>query len=132
MRNIPVDFDVRKSLMNLRATEEVTYNDVLRDLLNLGPAKNHQEENPISGDAPFIAQGVKFSHGKKLRTIHKGSTYYSVVDDGSLVYENKRYSSPSLAAIAITGYNVNGWRFWEYYDPEINSWIKIDNLRNNS
>ena len=43
-------------------------------------------------------------------------------------YEGKVYSSPSAAGIAVTGYNVNGWRFWKYVDPAGREAI-IDRLR---
>ena len=36
---IEIDFDVFKELTNRRKTENVSYNDVLRELLNLNPLK---------------------------------------------------------------------------------------------
>jgi hypothetical protein len=39
------------------------------------------------------------------------------------------YTSPSAAAIAVTGYSVNGWRFWRYRDPGSGREVPIDRLR---
>ena len=131
MRTIEIDFEVFKELTHLRPTENITYNDVIRDLLGMGPMDPHIEDKDPSGGAPLIAMGVKFKHGVKFRVIYKGKTYNAEIVDGFLVYDGKRYSSPSMAGIAITGYNVNGWRFWEQYIPESNSWVKIERLRKN-
>lgn len=131
MHTIEIDFDVFKALTNRRSSESISYNDVIRDLLGMEPKENiNENKNPLGG-APLIAMGVKFKHGTNFRVIYKGKTYNAKVIDGFLVYNEKRYSSPSMAGIAITGYNVNGWRFWEQYIPESNSWMKIERLRKN-
>lgn len=128
MRSIEIDFDVYKELTARRKTENVTYNDVLRTLLRMGPIEE-LEEAPAESKSPLIVQGVRFEHGQRFRAKHKGQTYNAEIDDGFLVYDGKRYTSPSMAGIAVTGYNINGWRFWECYVESENKWIKIDRLR---
>src|SRR6266576_3665144 len=43
MRTIEVDFDVYKALTSRRPTEEVTENEVLRDLLGLSPKRQRAD-----------------------------------------------------------------------------------------
>jgi len=57
---------------------------------------------------PGLPKGVRFPNGTEFRATHKGQTYYGKVQDGELVDQNKKYSSPSAAAVAITNNPVNG------------------------
>jgi hypothetical protein len=54
--------------------------------------------------------------GAKGHATHKGKQHTLLVinTDGRVLYKVGRdtYPSPSGAARAITGYKVNGWRFW--------------------
>jgi hypothetical protein len=130
MRTIEVDFDVYKELMYLRKSEEVTFNDVLRDLLKLGPAKKPEPtvSTPSTG-TPWISKGVSFPNGTEFRATYKGQVHNAVVDNGALVVGGKRFNSPSAAAVDITGTSVNGWRFWECKRPGHQGWTLITNLR---
>ncbi len=130
MRTIEVDFDVYKALMMRRPTEDVTENDVLRELLQLprrkeglapGPA------NPRAGD--WITKGVRFPAGTEFRAHYKSQTYLGRVESGALVLNGKPYDSPSSAAVSITGSAVNGWRFWEARLPGQAGWKMIESLR---
>ena len=129
MYTIEIDFDVHKALMNLRVSEEMSYNDVLRKLLGLGIIEKSKEKEIFSNRSSLIIKGVEFVHGTKFRVIYKEVTYNAEIDDGYLIFNGKRFTSPSMAGIAITGYNVNGWTFWECFIPGKNMWIKIDKLR---
>ena len=42
--------------------------------------------------------------------------------------DGRTFSSPSAAAVAISGNSVNGWRFWNYKNPQGRTRI-IDDLR---
>jgi hypothetical protein len=113
MHSIEVDFEVLKALMTRRTTEEVSYNDVIRDLLKLGakpPAPRRAEEVSAKD---WIVKGVRFPVGTEFRSRHNGQLYNGHVDDGALLLNGKRYHSPSAAGVSITGYAVNGWMFWE-------------------
>jgi hypothetical protein len=130
MKSIEIDFDVEKALFLRRTSEEVTYNDVLRDLLGLGPKKSPlTTTDTTSGQGDWVAKGVRFPSGTEFRATYKGKTYYGKVEAGALVVENKRYDSPSSAAVAITGSMVNGWIFWESRIPGRSSWQMIKLLR---
>ena len=130
MKSIEIDFDVEKALFLRRTSEEVSYNDVLRDLLGLGPKKNSTTStNTSEGQGDWVSKGVRFPSGTTFRATYKVKTYYGKVEAGALVVENKRYDSPSSAAVDITGNMVNGWIFWECQMPGRTSWQMIKSLR---
>ena len=112
-----------------RPSENVTENDVLRELLGL-PSKK-EPTSPTGGPMPgdWIAKGVRFPAGTEFRATYKGKTYLARVEGGALVLDGKRHDSPSSAAVAITGNNVNGWRFWEARLPGQANWKIIESLR---
>ena len=129
MHTIEVDFDVYKALTLRRPTESVTANDVLRELLGL-PRASHVSYSaqmpaaivPPTDPGAWISKGVRFPHGTEFRAHYKGETHLARVEKGALVYNNKRYDSPSAAAMAITGSPVNGWTFWECRMPGQAAW----------
>jgi hypothetical protein len=134
MHTIEIDFDVFKKLTVLRADETVTYNDVLRELLKLDPARKAPSPSvskaapPTSlGKGDWSFKGVFFKGGMKLRARHKGTTHYATVDNG-LIVNGTRTSSPSDAARAVTNTSVNGWMFWEY-EASNGNWRPIRYLR---
>ena len=130
MTNIEIDFEVFKELTNRRATENVTYNDVLREVLGLSPLKDAAAK-PIleSAAGAWTTKGVTFPAGTEFRASYKGQTILAKIESGSLVLNGKRYNSPSAAASSITGNMVNGWIFWECRLPGKTSWQTIKMLR---
>jgi len=124
---IEVDFDVMKALMARRASETVSNNDVLRDLLKL-PAATQQPKEPaaaVAGD--WIVKGVRFAAGTEFRGKHQGRVHIGRVEGGALVLDGKQYGSPSHAANSITGYAINGWNFWEVRTGD--SWRSMSSFR---
>jgi hypothetical protein len=112
-----------------RETEAMTYNDVIRTLLNLGGAKPVASDPEPVGKS-LIFKGVEFPHGTLFRATYKGQTRTATVKDGIWVDDKgEAASSPSQAAYYITGSSVNGWRFWECRRPNDTKWISIDELR---
>jgi predicted CopG family antitoxin len=129
MHTIEVDFDVYKQLTIRRATEEVSYNDVIRELLGLKQGKAATPKAVIASSAEdWVAKGVRFPAGTDFRANYKGQIHTARVEVGSLVVNGKRFDSPSAAAVSITGSPVNGWRFWECKLPG-KSWQFIESLR---
>ena len=125
---IEIDFEVFKEITKRRTDENVTPNDVLREVFGLQQKhieNNGKEENGRS----WVSKGVAFPHGTKFRAIYKGQTYLAIVVDGGLSMDGKRYRSPSAAAVSITGNAVNGWVFWECKLPGQDTWEVIKNLR---
>ncbi len=131
---INVDFEVFKELTALRESESVSENDVIRNLLGLGKTNsknNHKTEKVENNGIPWVCKGVTFPHGTKFKAIYKGQSYAAHVDNGALLLNGKRFTSPSSAAVSITGNPVNGWMFWECLFPNSSNWQLIANLRNN-
>lgn len=126
--NIEIDFEVFKEITSRRPTEDVTPNDVLRELLGL-PSKESGELPVSPTGKPWIAKGVTFPHGTEFRATYKGQSYRAVVEDGALVLNGKKFSSPSAAAVSITRNSVNGWVFWECKLPGQQEWRLIKNYR---
>ena len=147
---IEIDFDVFKALTALREHEGDTYNHVLRRMLGL---PNQQENtlnamlsgpdlgdlvsalskgpSPLNALSPFTDgawfNGVFFPNGTKLRASYKGDTYFAEIKGGQWVDSNGIVrTSPSDAASAISGTNVNGWRFWHAQGPGDSTWRRLD------
>ena len=117
MHSIDVDFEVLKALMAQRTSEDISYNDVIRGLLRLSPKPRSTKgpSSPTPGD--WLVKGVRFAAGTEFRGKYRGRVLTARVESGGLALNGKRYYSPSAAAVAITGYAVNGWNFWECRAP---------------
>ena len=128
---IDIDFEVFKELTVRRRMEAMTENEVIRELLGLArPVKQSPSTAKVDvNGVPWISKGVAFPSGTEFRATYKGQQYTGVVTNGALVMNGKRYSSPSAAAVAITGNPVNGWRFWECLQPGTAKWKVIATLR---
>jgi len=143
---IEIDFDVFKALTARRKHERHTYNDVLRELLDLDPVL---EEAPPEGSLPrvmsdladhmsrtmraapgtFVSRGLRLPDGTLLRAKYKGMLHRAEIVEGRWVDETgKEHSSPSAAATYITHTTVNGWRFWEARRPQDTDWRRLDML----
>lgn len=125
---IEIDFDVFKELTKRRSSEEVTYNDVVRELLGLSVKKKISLAISQSG-YDWVVKGVHFPQGTEFRANYKGQMYYGKVESGKFVVNNKPFDYPSAAGNEITGKSVNGWTFWECRMPGERSWQIIKSLR---
>ena len=131
MHAIDVDFEVYKQLTVRRATEQVTYNDVVRDLL--GIKAEAVPTRPIgtaeSSSEDWVAKGIRFPFGTDFRASYKGKMHTAKVEDGAMMLNGKKYYSPSPAAMSVTDSAINGWRFWECRFPGKSGWQLLENLR---
>ncbi|MDD5085992.1 MAG: hypothetical protein PHE61_08165 [Candidatus Omnitrophica bacterium] len=67
----------------------------------------------------------------KIRAKYKGKIYKgSVRSDGMILFNKRRFSSPSIAAkpIVAKGTAINGWYFWEY-ERAPGDWVLLNELR---
>lgn len=129
MRSIEVDFEVFKALTVRRPSEEVSENDVLRELLDL-PPKSWRGVVPLPASSDdWVVKGVRFPPGTEFRASYKSQIYLARVQSGALVLNGQSFNSPSAAAVFITGNPVNGWNFWEARLPGSTSWIGIGGMR---
>jgi hypothetical protein len=129
MPTIEVDFDVYKAIIARRPTEDVSNNDVLRQLLHLGSRATVTEKvvRPNPGD--WIVKGVRLPVGTELRATHKGQTHLARVAGGALQLDGESFGSVSAAAMHITGNPVNGWKFWHVRLPSQTAWRSLYSLR---
>src|SRR5690242_3397131 len=129
---IEVDFDVFKKLTLLRRSEEMTENQVIRELLQL-PVPEAAMPSSTKPSGPegisWVCKGVVFPHGSEFRATYKGQQFTGTVRNGALELRGKRYKSPSAAAVAITENPVNGWTFWECLVPGSTKWKTISTFR---
>lgn len=139
---IEIDFEVFKALTALRENEADSNNKVLRRVLGLqdnpGPVQLAEQRlgRPLGElDRAVLGFGVWFGQvhlpeGTKLRATYKGRTYWAEIKNGNWLGEDrKERRSPSDAAGAISGTNVNGWRFWYAQRPGDPEWQRLDELR---
>jgi hypothetical protein len=129
MPAIDVDFEVFKALTQRRPSEDVTENDVLRELLALPPKNNTlvAGNGPVPGE--WVTKGVRFPAGTQFRAKYKGQDYTARVEGGALVLNGMPFTSPSKAAMSITRHPLNGWMFWECRLPGSSTWQIIKALR---
>ena len=120
---------LNKGSTSRRVSEEVTFNDVLRELLGLEPSKGQKSFEISKESPPWIVKGVIFPHGTEFRSVYKGQLYSGKVENGALVVNGKRFSAPSAAAHEITNNSVNGWVFWECKKPGDSSWRLMSKAR---
>ncbi len=83
--------------------------------------------------APFIKERfiMRFKHQNKLyvaRVQKNGLISFSKKSAESKRLQGKIYTSPSLAAKAITGRSMNGWKTWKYKNKS-GKWVLLDKLR---
>jgi len=129
MPTIEVDFDVFKALTARRPAEEVSENDVLRQILGLPTRKVGQTQPAAPAPGDWVTKGVRFPAGTEFRATYKGQTYLARVEGGGLMLNGKRFDTPSAAAMSIADSPVNGWTFWEARLPGQAGWKMIKTLR---
>lgn len=129
MKTIIVDFEVFKAITARRSTEDVTENEVLRQLFGLPSAREAGSAGSRPQPGDWISKGVRFPQGTQFRASYKGQTYLAEVEKGALIFNGKRYDSPSAAAMSITTAPTNGWTFWEAKLPGRGTWEQIKGMR---
>jgi hypothetical protein len=133
MPQIDIDFDVFKELTNRRPTENVTYNDVIRELLKLPQSSKHHSKSAANASKPWVVSDTSFPAGSEFLADYKGKTYTGVVKDGKLeLSDGHKFSTPSAAAVHVTKTNVNGWRFWRCKLPSQSQFVLVERLRGKS
>lgn len=140
---ISVDFEVWQKLVSLMRGPKQDLNEVLRDLLHLGASQTSFLPGeidlpgipaPSSALSPTVS-GAWFSNvflpdGTLFRATYKGKTYTGSIKNAQWIDQlGQIRSSPSDAAGAISGTNVNGWRFWYVLRPQDQDWQRMDALK---
>ncbi len=98
-----------------------------RKLFGIAPKQSAQTKNSVDN---LLAQYVQRT-GKslQLRVVYKTRTYRAFVQkDGTVRYKNRKYSSLTKAAKAVTQGARNGWMFWRYQRAP-GQWARLSALR---
>lgn len=142
---IEVSLDVFKALTRCLRYEGHSFDDVIRELLALDSALDPDRDAEAGFEYPdaidetskdiyrsfgqFYSRGLTLPDGTKLRARYKGREYHAKIFGSAWIDESgQEHASPSAAARAITGNNVNGLRFWECYRPNDTFWRKLDSV----
>ena len=143
-----IKFDIQVSLevykqLTARLEEGQTHDDVIRELLNLdsiveleNPTRQPLEtmndaivRSMLGRGNGFVSRGLWLPNGTELRARYKQREFHaSIVEESWLDENGNGQTSPSAAAAAITGTNVNGLRFWEAKRPTDSGWRRLDVL----
>jgi len=70
------------------------------------------------------------NEGLEIFATYKGHKHYGIYfPPDKVLYNNVYHKSPSKAGVEITGYQVNGWRFWKYLDKKTDKEMPLSYLR---
>lgn len=105
-RTINIDFQVHKAIELERRTFDEAPNEVLRRMLGIDVAGTERPQPasvaPATGGRPWAGKGkstgLTIPHGTELQMDYNGQRFTGNLDNGSLVFEGQRFSSPSGAA----------------------------------
>jgi hypothetical protein len=125
MAAIEVDFEVYKALTMRRESEDMSYNDVLRDMLGLKTST----VVPTPAGPAWTWKGVTLPSGTELKAEYKGKEYTARIVNGEWLQGDRKFGSPSAAAYAITESGINGWVFWNVKRPSDAAWMPLSKLR---
>ena len=108
----------------------------LQQILGEASAQQDYEDiTPTIASKPTASSGYLYCRGGRIpndtrfRAKHLSRMYEAEVRGGKVWLNQKAYDSPSKAARAITKTQVNGWKWWEYYDEQANKWRSLSYLR---
>lgn len=124
---IDIDFEVYKALTSRLPSETSSYNDVVRELLNLPAVTSPPGAAAASGG--WTWKGVTLPNGTELRANHKGQVYTATIEGGRWMQNDEAFSSPSAAGWVITQTGLNGWTFWSAKRPGDTGWSVLNHLR---
>lgn len=100
-RTIEIDFEVHKAIELARKSFAETDNAVLRGLLGI----DAQQAGPVTTvpvGRPWVGKGkstgLTLPHGTELELDYNGQRFVGRVDNGALILDGRRFSSPSGAA----------------------------------
>ena len=130
---IVVSDEVGTVLRSLSTVMNMTIDQLLRRFVGLdGPTVSPvAPPAQAAGGRSLRTREGSLPAGLRLRKVFKGQERRATVEQHGirLEGENRVFLSPSLAAVAVTGYNTNGWVFWEYLDEATQSWRPLEQFR---
>ena len=131
-KTITVSDEVWEALDKMGTTSD-NFDSVIRRLIIAAGKASYleQAEVPLQGKtADLITQlGERIPSNTELRARFKGVDYNAIVKNGYIVIGTEKFKSPSVAAKFITGYNINGWYFWQAIDERDGRLKHVETLR---
>ncbi|MEG8222951.1 DUF4357 domain-containing protein [Sphingomonas sp. HH69] len=138
---IDVSLEVFKALTARLSYDGQSYSDLIRDLLaqdspleadSMGESDygtDHSVFMKQANEGGFASRKLWLPHRTELRARYRQREYRARIDNNAWLDEGgNHHSSPSAAAYAITGNNVNGLRFWEARLPTGSTWCRLEAL----
>lgn len=138
---IEVSLEVFKALTARLEFDGQSYSDLIMSLLasnsNLEPegdvphggAMTHEAYMRQADKGGFASRNLWLPPGTELRAYYKQKEYRArIINNAWCDAQGYTHSSPSAAAKAITGTNVNGLRFWQALLPRERSWVRLEAL----
>lgn len=131
---IEIDPELYRLIETNRLTAAEAPNDVLRRLLQMGPAAETADGDSGSAGA-WSGSGVTLPDGTQLRMLHNQQTNYGEIRAGAWWVDNTRYDTPSGAASAVARNKqgeitkLDGWRYWHVKKPGERTWTPLAELR---
>ncbi len=143
LRTIDIDWDIHKMIEAEREGFDEAPYLALRRLLGLAdrgakaPDKELGTQNSPS-EIPWTEDLVVVPHGSKARMLYDygKQKFEGEFLDGLLIVGGKAYKSLSPAAndLAVTRNgsktSLNGWKYWEVKFPGQETWLRLEDLRN--
>lgn len=130
--SIEIDLETYKAIIQNSDYINEPPNDVLKRLLKLKDGVIASHYSKSTNNEGITVKNVFLPTGMKLRKHFKGKLYEATVFNGFILLANKKFTSPSGAAVFVAEGPVNGWRFWEYFDTKSNQWKLLEALRQSS
>jgi hypothetical protein len=94
----------------------------------IGSRKQARKGSETEGDRRPVLS-IYRNRPRRLKAYFKGKLFRALVrKDGSIRFQRNTFNSPTLAAIAAVGHNINGWWFWRY-ERGPNNWVRLLDLR---
>ncbi|MBX3257469.1 MAG: DUF4357 domain-containing protein [Chitinophagaceae bacterium] len=129
---IEIDIDVYKAIIQNSEYINEAPNDVLRRMLLVDNPFAIAGHDTIADDGGMSVKNVFLPNGMKLRKQYKGKVHKALVKDGFIALNEHQFTSPSGAAVFVAKNQVNGWKFWEYFDSRDKKWKMLETLREKS
>ncbi|SRR6266478_434655 len=130
---IVVSDELGTVLRSLSTAMNMTIDQLLRRFVGLERPTAPPEAPPVqvAGGRSLRTREGSLPVGLRLRKVFKGQERCATVEQHGIRIEgeNRVFLSPSLAAMAVTGYNTNGWVFWDYCDEQTQTWRPLDQFR---
>ena len=138
-RSIEIDFEVHKAIELERRSFNETPNEVLRRMLGIDASEVSRPEPSsvmsLAAGRPWVGKGkstgLTLPHGTALQLDYNGQRFTGRVENGSLVLEGQRFSSPSGAADELCRTrdgrktSLNGKELIQVRLPGENGWVLL-------